>query len=282
MSKLHIVKTQNSKILRGEWSLIQWNPDIATEELLNIGVALNINGKTNFKMLDQFERLSCLFDDNVIQHVQDIIELSLPAFENNCRNFSEQIKWIDKGLAKGNSEQEILDRLYNRVITLAKECSKKSTRSDFKTVQSDALINRITKKFRDKMKDNPLLSGVIPNEKYIAFNDDSLLVPLRGTKGYGGIVSTVTPNLDRISSNYLMNVNDLKTAAILNSKEPTFFILSPSDAELNKLDSDKAEKIDNLIESLNRKQEQQGIKIECESSELILLDKIQYWAEKAA
>ncbi|WP_336011072.1 hypothetical protein [Acinetobacter calcoaceticus] len=282
MSKLHILKTQNSKTLRGEWSLIQWNPDIATEELLNIGVALNINGKTNFKMLDQFERLSCLFDENIIQHVQDIIELSLPAFENNCRNFSEQIKWIDKGLAKGNSEQEILDRLYNRVITLAKECSKKSTRSDFKTVQSDALINRITKKFRDKMKDNPLLSGVIPNEKYIAFNDDSLLVPLRGAKGYGGIVSTVTPNLDRISSNYLMNVNDLKTAAILNNKEPTFFILSPSDAELNKLDSDKAEKIDNLIESLNRKQEQQGIKIECESSELILLDKIQYWAEKAA
>lgn len=282
MSKLHIVKTQNSKILRGEWSLIQWNPDIATEELLNIGVALNINGKTNFKMLDQFERLSCLFDENIIQHVQDIIELSLPAFENNCRNFSEQIKWIDKGLAKGNSEQEILDRLYNRVITLARECSKKSTRSDFKTVQSDALIKRITKKFRDKMKDNSLLSGVIPNEKYIAFNDDSLLVPLRGAKGYGGIVSTVTPNLDRISSNYLMNVNDLKTAAILNNKEPTFFILSPSDAELNKLESDKAEKIDNLIESLNRKQEQQGIKIECESSELILLDKIQYWAEKAA
>ncbi|HFD2125104.1 MULTISPECIES: DUF3037 domain-containing protein [Acinetobacter] len=282
MSKLHIVKTQNSKILRGEWSLIQWNPDIATEELLNIGVALNINGKINFKMLDRFERLSCLFDDNVIQHVQDIIELSLPAFENNCRKFSEQIKWIDKGLAKGNSEQEILDRLYNRVITLAKECNKKSTRSDFKTIQSDALINRITKKFRDKMKDNPLLSGVIPNQKYIAFNDDSLLVPLRGSKGYGGIVSTVTPNLDRISSNYLMNVNDLKTAAILNNKEPTFFILSPSDAELNKLDSDKAEKIDNLIESLNRKQEQQGIKIECESSELILLDKIQYWAEKAA
>lgn len=111
MSKLHVIKTQNSKIVRGEWSLIQWNPDIATEELLNIGVALEVNGSINFKMLDQFERLSCLFDNSVIQHVQDIIELSLPALENNCRNFSEQIKWIDKGIAKGNSEEEILDRL---------------------------------------------------------------------------------------------------------------------------------------------------------------------------
>lgn len=282
MSKLHIVKTQNSNILRGEWSLIQWSPDIATEELLNIGVALSVNGKINFKMLDQFERLSCLFDDNVIQHVQDIIELSLPAFENNCKDFSEQIRWIDKGMAKGNSEQDILDRLYKRVITLARECNKKTVRSDFKTVQSDALINRITKKFRDIVKNDPLLSGVIPNQKHIAFNNDSLLVPLQGTKGYGGIVSAVTPNLDRISSNYLMNANDLKTAAILNNKEPTFFILSPSDDELNKLDSDKADKIDNLIESLNRKQEQQGIKIECETSELILLDKIQHWAKKAA
>ena len=79
-----------------------------------------------------------------------------------------------------------------------------------------------------------------------------------------------------------MNVNDLKTAAILNNREPTFFILSPTDDELDKLDSDKAEKIDNLIESLNRKQQQQGIKIECETSELILLDKIKNWASKAA
>lgn len=255
MSKLHLVKTQNSKIVRGEWSLIQWNPDLATEELLNIGVALNIDGTINFKMLDQFERLSCLFDSSVIQHVQDVIELSLPALANNCRNFSEQIKWIDKGVAKGNSEEEILDRLYNRVITLARECSRKTVRSEFKTVQSDALINRITKKFKDKVKGDPLLSGVIPNQKYIAFNNDSLLVPLQGTKGYGGIVSAVTPNLDRISSNYLMNVNDLKTAAILNNREPTFFILSPTDDELDKLDSDKAEKIDSLIESLNRKQQ---------------------------
>lgn len=52
------------------------------------------------------------------------------------------------------------------------------------------------------------------------------------------------------------------------------------DDELNKLDGDKADKIDNLIESLNRKQEQQGIKIECETSELILLDKIQHWAKR--
>ena len=147
----------------------------------------------------------------------------------------------------------------------------------------DLKINEIsTKKFKDKVKGDPLLSGVIPNQKYIAFNNDSLLVPLQGSKGYGGIVSAVTPNLDRISSNYLVNVNDLKTAAILNNREPTFFILSPTDDELDKLDSDKAEKIDSLIESLNRKQEQQGIKIECETSELILLDKIKHWALKAA
>ncbi len=44
-----------------------------------------------------------------------------------------------------------------------------------------------------------------------------------------------------------MNVNDLKTAAILNNREPMFFILSPTDDELDKLGSDKAEEIDSLI-----------------------------------
>ena len=74
MSNLYIVENKyNQRILRGEWSLIQWNPDIATEELLNIGVALNIGGELQFKMLDYFERLNCLFDESVIQHLQDVI-----------------------------------------------------------------------------------------------------------------------------------------------------------------------------------------------------------------
>lgn len=281
MNKLQI-KGQNSIIMRGEWSLIQWNPDIATEELLNIGVALSINGEMNFKMLDHYERLSCLFDDSAVQHLKDVIEMALPAFKNDCKNFSDQIKWVEKGLAKGKSEQEILERLYERVITLGRECNRKIVRTEFKTVQSDALIKRLTKNYKEKFKNDSLLAGVIPNEKYLDFNNDRLLVPLRGERGYGSIVSTVTTSLDRINTNYLTNANDLKTAAIFHDKKPTFFILSPSDQELNKLDDEKSRQIDSLIESLNRKQEQQGIKIECESSEDILIDKMEKWAKTAA
>ena len=34
-----------NNILKGEWSLVQWNPDIATDEVLNIGVAFTHNEK---------------------------------------------------------------------------------------------------------------------------------------------------------------------------------------------------------------------------------------------
>ncbi|OTG92726.1 hypothetical protein B9T24_15275 [Acinetobacter sp. ANC 4654] len=282
MSNLYIVEnSQNQRLLRGEWSLIQWNPDIATEELLNIGVALNIEGELQFKMLDYFERLTCLFDESVVQHLQDVIELSEHALKNNCTNFSDQIVWKTKGNTKGSSESEILDRLYNRVITLGKPCQNKNViRHEFKVVHSNALINRITKNLRDSFKNEENLLRFLPSEKYIQHQDDSFLVPLRSEKAFGSIVSVVSSNTDKIKANYLTNVNDLKTAAIIENKEPTFFVLTPSDDELNKLDSNRADQIDSLIESLNRKQEQQGIKIESEYSEEVLKDKMAWWARR--
>ena len=282
MSNLYIVEnSQNQRLLRGEWSLIQWNPDIATEELLNIGVALNIEGQIQFKMLDYFERLTCLFDERAIQHLQDVIELSENALKNNSKNFSDQIIWKNKGRTKGVSEKEILDRLYSRVITLGKPCQNKNqVRTDFKMVRSDALITRITKNLRDEFKGDQDLLKFLPSEKYIQHQDDSFLVPLRSEKAFGSIVSVVSSNTDKIKANYLTNVNDLKTAAIIENKEATFFVLTPSDDELNKLDSNKADQIDSLIQSLNRKQEQQGIKIENEYSEEVLKDKMAWWAKR--
>lgn len=284
MSNLYIVENKyNQRILRGEWSLIQWNPDIATEELLNIGVALNIGGELQFKMLDYFERLNCLFDESVIQHLQDVIELSEHALKNNCTNFSDQIIWKTKGNTKGSSESEILDRLYKRVITLGKPCQNKNqVRTDFKVVRSDALITRITKNLRDEFKDDQNLLRFLPIEKYIQYQDDSFLVPLRSEDAFGSIVSVVSPNAEKITANYLTNVNDLKAASVISGKEPTFFVLTPSDDELNKLENDKAVRIDSLIESLNRKQQQQGIHIESEHSEDVLRDKMAIWAKRQA
>ena len=284
MSNLYIVENKEcQRILRGEWPLIQWNPDIATEELLNIGVALNIDGQLKLKMLDYFERLTCLFDDSAIEHLRGVIELSENAIVNNCNNFSDQIVLRHKGVTKGLSEKEILERLYNRVITLGRPCHNKNLiRHEFKVVHSNALINRVTKNLRQSFKNNDELLRFLPNEKYIHHHDDTFLVPLRSDRAFGSIVSVVSPNTDKIKANYLTNVNDLKTASIIENKEATFFVLAPSDDELNKLDSTKAEQIDSLIDSLNRKQIQQGVKIESEYSEDVLKDKMEWWARKQA
>jgi len=55
-----------SNIIKGEWSLVQWNPDIATEEYLNIGVSFKHNGRNYFKMLDSFNRVNCLYDEDTV------------------------------------------------------------------------------------------------------------------------------------------------------------------------------------------------------------------------
>lgn len=285
MSNLHIVGSMPiTQTLRGEWSLIQWNPDIATEELFNIGVALNVDGQLQFKMLDYYERLTCLFDQDAIQHLKDVMELSEHALKHHCYDFSDQIKWVNKGTTKGRNEEEILERLYNRVVTLGKHCNKQINRTDFKTVQNEAFVKRMTKRLRDQFVNNTQMLNIIKSgqDQFINFNNDQLYVPLQGNQSFGGIVSVVTKNIDRINANYLTNANDLKTASLLHNKQPKLFILSPSDDELNKLDSDVAEKIDYLIDSLNRKQEQQGLQIESETDEDILKDKVEYWALNAA
>ncbi len=93
MSKLHLVKTQNSKIVRGEWSLIQWNPDLATEELLNIGVALNIDGTITLKCWISWRDYHAFLITLLFSMFRTLSEFSLPALEITVGNSSQQIKW---------------------------------------------------------------------------------------------------------------------------------------------------------------------------------------------
>ncbi|MCG9504432.1 hypothetical protein [Acinetobacter pittii] len=65
-------------------------------------------------------------------------------------------------------------------------------------------------------------------------------------------------------------------------KIPTFFVLTPAEDELAKLDKSKVDQIDLTIDRLNFKMEQQDVKLICESSEDLLVDKMKFWAKEVA
>lgn len=279
-----VLDSQTKRKIKGHWSLIQWNPDIVSEEVHNIGVMLKVEDSYNYKFLDYFDRVKCLYDQQAVTHLQDVLELVEGAFNNNHFKISEQIKVLEKGLAKGNSEEEILERLYNRVITLGKPHNESQLihRDTFSIVRNNDFIKRIPRKLREKFmkSDRQELANLFPTETYITVGDNRLHVPIQSRTQYGSITSVVTPNINTITNNYLMAATDLMVAAKANNRQPTFFVLQPAESELEKLEDRKVDQIDSTIDSLNFKMRQQGVNLICESNEQSLMTRMQEWAEE--
>ena len=276
-----------SNIIKGEWSLVQWNPDIATEEYLNIGVSFKHNGRNYFKMLDSFNRVNCLYDEDTVQHLQDVIELSLKAFKGDNFYFSDQIRLIDKGLAKGLNEEKILERLYTRVVTLGKtHASKSKVKNDFKYIKNEPFLKRARTNLRQKIKSKneyKHLLDLFPEDSYLRKNNSDLYVPMRSSSNYGSFVSVVTNNVDTINTNYLMLATDLLTASQLDQKGANFFVLRPSAEELKKLDEEKVDEIGETLDKLDFKFKGYKFNIESADSEEELNDKMLFWlGEEAA
>lgn len=275
-----------SNIMKGEWSLVQWNPDLATEEYLNIGVSFKHDGKNYFKMLDSFNRVNCLYDEDTVKHLQDVIELSLSAFKTDNFYFSDQIRLIDKGLAKGQSEEKILERLYSRVVTLGKTHGPKiKLKNDFKYIKNEPFLKRASSNIRQKIKSNDQykhLLNLFPEDSYIKKNNSDLYVPMRSSANYGSFVSVVTNNVDTINTNYLTLATDLLTASQLDKKGANFFVLRPSAEELKKLDEKKVDEIGETLDKLDFKFKGYDFNIESADSEDELNDKMFFWLGKQA
>lgn len=279
-----VIDSQIKRKIKGQWSLIQWNPDIVSEEVHNIGVMLKVNDSYNYKFLDYFDRVKCLYDQQAVKHLQDVLELVEGAFDNNHFKISEQIKILEKGLTKGNTEKEILERLYNRVITLGKPHNESQLipKDTFSIVRNNDFIKRIPRKLREKFmkSEHQELANLFPTETYVPVGDTRLHVPIQSKTHYGSITSVVTPNINTITNNYLMAATDLMVAAKADQRKPTFFVLQPSESELNKLENHKVDQIDSTIDSLNFKMRKQGVDVISERSEETLLITMQKWAEK--
>lgn len=275
-----------SNILKGEWSLVQWNPDIATEEFLNIGVTFKHDGQEYFKLLDHFGRVACLYDEQTSQHLKDVIELYEASFDNKFFDFSDQIRFISKGLAKGADTDQILARLYKRTVSLGKlHEEKKKKRSEFSIIKNDYFLTRASKNLRKSLNNSADLKELLelfPKDSYLQKDGSNLYVPIRSKQSYGSLVSVVSNNIDTINSNYLTLATDLFTAAQIDRKQPNFFVLKPSAAELQKLDEKKAEDVGEALDKLDFKFKKCGFNIDSADSEDELNDRMISWMKKEA
>lgn len=118
--RLFIVK--NKRDIKGTWQIIQWCPCLTSREWLNIGVGFKHGDKQYFKYLDSFSKVAFIYDDETVKHLKHVIELTSKLFNSGCYDFSPQIKLIDIGFSRCYTVEEGLNRSYERVVSLRREC----------------------------------------------------------------------------------------------------------------------------------------------------------------
>ncbi len=105
-------------MIKGKWQIIQWCPDIVTQEWLNIGVGFYSEEGQHFKFLDHFKKIECAYGVDMAKHADEVIKLTKQFFHKKCYEFSPQIRLIEVGLKKGQSVEDNLNSSYERVVSL--------------------------------------------------------------------------------------------------------------------------------------------------------------------
>ena len=103
--------------IKGTWQIIQWCPDLATREWVNIGVGFNDGQSYSFKYITKIEKINMIYGDGMGDHLNAVISLVIGFFSKNIFDFSPQIKLIEVGFSQGATINEILDRLFDRIVT---------------------------------------------------------------------------------------------------------------------------------------------------------------------
>jgi len=108
----------------GKWFEIRLTPDLATGELLNIGVGF-IRARTRefyFRLLDSAAPFGCLYGPKGKEQYGFLLAVAREALAAHgpSASISPQITFGQRRFAQGNSVEEILDSMYRAVVTLAR------------------------------------------------------------------------------------------------------------------------------------------------------------------
>lgn len=109
--------------VQGQWQIIQFKPDLITDEVFNIGIAFTEHRKrsTHTRLLPHLNGFKALFGEAGADNFNFLLQLLREQLADNSRLISPgpQIIFGHKKFASGNNPHDILDRLYHTHITLA-------------------------------------------------------------------------------------------------------------------------------------------------------------------
>ncbi len=279
-----LLDCQKRNHTEGNWFIVQWTPDLASDEKLNIGVGITLkNGDVSIRMLDYFERIKCLYDQKMIFNVQLACEVSREVIlkeQSVAAKIGPQISICDKGFAQGQNIDEVLSELYKTAIPLGRKIRKK-VESRFSSISRDVTYNKLKDilkekmgmKFQEHVPENPYQTVVDGNVSH------SLYLPYRKDKAVATLSSGAYSDSNRVKCNLYDGYRDIDVAhGLPDVKSSAIFILLPGD-ELKK---DQRLLVENELDTFSWYMKKRNVYIGSHISIDSLGDEISNWCELKA
>lgn len=271
----------------GEWFAMRWQPDIATDEILNVGVVFRErdSGRVTIKTLDYWDRLDCLFGDVAREQLEFLLEIESSQIRYGLQvPSSANMKFSQPRLARGESAGEIIDRLYDRVVTLGRKRKAQRDEPRFQGISTDQLQRYVynelhvrTPFLHERLTSN---TTVIPPEGKEHRMDVSFLAP--GL--IGNVVSTVYKDI-RTASFYLLEATTRLEAAAKSRTEIPYdddvklFVLTPSKHSPG-ISKAEVDSIRRQIDEQMFRVQKTGIEIIAEDTKTALANEVIHWGEE--
>lgn len=158
----------------GKWFPIRLTPDLATGELLNIGVGFIDNRRQlHVRILDSAKAFKCMYGPAGVENFSFLLTAVREHFQQSKRPTSPSHHVIigDKHFASGDSAQDIVDALYESQVTLARNpCTDEDAAPQAKTVDNQSLRKTV---FEEARKRHPKSFDRLFQKDLVTLRDDA-------------------------------------------------------------------------------------------------------------
>lgn len=280
--------SQRAPRAKGQWQAIKMCFDEDAGEFLNVGVMFRHNSSVEVRMLDNFDRLKCLFgnrldtssvsrtlidiEDTIHHHLGDFPSLEI----NSLVHLSAPL------FAAGDSPEAVIDEFFSDIVTLGMPTGRPAR--NFRYFSSQKALNNVLDVMRQKM---PLdADKIILSEPYLlklrgSKNRLSVNVPLLGDNAAGSVVSVWYKDHVVVENNLLKAASDLHliSSNIDTIEHKAVSILMPGkDCGMGKKEFDKH--YTTTQKQIDRMQHAGIEVISAHSTDELANESIAWWKEK--
>lgn len=270
----------------GEWFAIQWTPDMATGEKLNIGVCFrDSSGSSYVQVLEYFERINCLYSQSAVLHLRLACDVAKEAVMLNqyveTANISG-ITFVPKGFAQGKSPDDILSSLFSNVVPLAIRKTKPKEKAYY-PISRERLYTIMDGHLKNSLEYNEYFEMVEPTpvkRVHLGNQVQSLFLPYTAGRSIATIASAAYAD-ENTAKCHLYDAQRDISLAIGNFNEYSsgaIFILSPN----NDLKVEKRDQVDSEIDKFCWYLKTLSVFTEVDSDPVFLADKAAHWYKKMA